>query len=130
MIGPLTEWVSKQSKKPKYHYFEWISNDTLQLQRLAHEELGCGTWIGENFPTTTVNETLAVLDISEPGHLKLVNPKRVNPASMTDSFSTMDAPSPLLDASADVASPTTDVRESSTEDTETSSLTANTSHLQ
>lgn len=47
----------------------------MQLQRLAHEELGCGTWIGgDRFPITTAfGEKLAVIDISDPGHPKLVN---------------------------------------------------------
>ncbi len=45
----------------------------LQLQRLAHEELGLGTWGGtaDDYPLTQPGECLATVDISDPEHPKL-----------------------------------------------------------
>ena len=60
-----------------YTYLEWQTNDTLQLQRLAHEELGYGTWsraIAGN-PVTAAGEKLSVLDISDNSHPVLVRPR-------------------------------------------------------
>lgn len=82
-IAPLAGWIDELLGCGSYKRLEWATNDTLQLQRLAHEELGCGTWVGEEFPTTTnTGEKLAVLDISDPRH-----PKLVNPAMMDDALS-------------------------------------------
>jgi hypothetical protein len=97
-IEPLTEWLGKKFGRGNYQQLEWVINNTLQLQRLAHEELGCGTWVGKNFPITTPGETLAMLDISEPRH-----PKLVNPVSAHVSVAMANAPSPLVDASSSPA---------------------------
>ena len=135
--------MNKKLGKDIYQQLEWRSNNTLQLQRLAHEELGCGIWTGGDFPiTTTVGETLAVLDISEPDHPKLVNPTLTNtsvaistpadtsaltenpsltedpssPSPMEDAFSpTIDAspPPPLLEASSSASLKHTSSQESS-----------------
>ena len=99
--------MSKKLGKDIYQQLEWMSNNTLQLQRLAHEELDCGIWTGGDFPiTTTVGETLAVLDISEPDHPKLVNPTLTNPSvAMSSSADTSSltedpsSPTPTIDAS-------------------------------
>jgi hypothetical protein len=57
-----------QQRKNPYSILEWIVNDTLQLQRLAHEAVGAGIWqnADRNFPTTAQCELLA-----EPTHPKL-----------------------------------------------------------
>ena len=57
---------------------EWFSNDKLQLQRMAHEELGLGgTWSGctgpHTIPITEKGQLLGVLDVSDPDHPRLVN---------------------------------------------------------
>lgn len=91
-IEPFTGWVGKKLGKGNYEQLEWMSNNTLQLQRFAHEELGCGSWTGENIPITIVGETLAVLDISEPGH-----PMLVNPALAHASMALVNASSLLMD---------------------------------
>ncbi|KAL9114249.1 MAG: hypothetical protein Q9227_001671 [Pyrenula ochraceoflavens] len=61
----------------KYPSLEWFSNNTLQLQRMAHEELGFGTWDGcvgpHAIPVTAKGELLAVLNRSNPTHPKLVD---------------------------------------------------------
>lgn len=62
-------WLRKNS----YEVLEWKTNDSLQLQRLAHEAIGSGTWQGgaNACPTTDPEELPAILDITEPGHPKL-----------------------------------------------------------
>jgi hypothetical protein len=51
-------------------------NETFQLQRLAHEEVGLGTWsrTTDFIPVTKPREELALLDLSYPGHPRLSAP--------------------------------------------------------
>lgn len=51
-------------------------NETLQLQRLAHEELGLGTWTrcDKDVPVTARFERLGVLDVTERTHPRLKTP--------------------------------------------------------
>lgn len=62
-----------QRRRNPYSSLEWVANDTLQLQRLAHEAVNAGTWRGTHtdYPTTVQEELLAVLDVSYPKHPKL-----------------------------------------------------------
>jgi hypothetical protein len=90
-IEPLAGWVDEWLGNGRYKRLEWATNDTLQLQRLAHEELGCGTWVGEDFPLTPAGERLAVLDISDPSHPKLVNPALIDMKSQESSNPSADA---------------------------------------
>lgn len=66
-------WKHLQQRRPKrlYGSLEWVTNEMLQLQRLAHEASGSGTWqdTHEDYPTTTApSEQLAVLDVADPKH--------------------------------------------------------------
>lgn len=71
---------------------EWFSNDTLQLQRMAHEELGLGDWDGCTgpgvIPITKKGQLLGTLD-NDPKHPRLVNPATLpngpNAGKVTDS---------------------------------------------
>lgn len=67
------EWIQERANLSNYSRLEWTTNGTLQLQRLAHEELGFGTWTrtAEDCPVTKPGEQLAVLDISDPKHPRL-----------------------------------------------------------
>lgn len=106
-IELLTGWMGKNIERDNYQQFEWMSNDTLQLQRFAHEELDCGNWTGESIPITAAGQTLAVLDISESAHSRLMNS-----ASVGAFMATVNASSFLMDASsfsADPSSPIADV---------------------
>lgn len=71
----MIELIEKRLRKPRYSRLEWSVNDFLQLQRLAHEEIGFGTWDGcagdSTVPVTDKDETLAVLDMSDLQHLRL-----------------------------------------------------------
>jgi hypothetical protein len=61
------EWNRKRNS---YKSLEWAANETLQLQRLAHEAVGAGTWQRTDgyYPTTEHIETLALLDITDDSH--------------------------------------------------------------
>jgi hypothetical protein len=62
-----------QQRQNSYSSLEWMVNDTLQLQRLAHEAIGAGIWqdTDGDFPTTAQCELLAELDVTNPTHPKL-----------------------------------------------------------
>lgn len=66
-------WIQTWKKIGTYQRLEWIINDTLQLQRLAHEELGFGSWTkgAAECPITAPGDRLAVVDVSEPTHPRL-----------------------------------------------------------
>ena len=51
-----------------YAFREWTTNSTLQLQRLAHQGAGIGSWSGgtDIVPVTYPGEKLAVLDLDDP----------------------------------------------------------------
>lgn len=59
-----------QKKRNPFANLEWVSNDTLQLQRLAHEAVGAGEWKGacDDYPRTRKNDLLAVLDVADRKH--------------------------------------------------------------
>ncbi|KAL1617650.1 hypothetical protein SLS54_007654 [Diplodia seriata] len=91
IIGYSIEWIVEAIQKRKgwneYSRLEWTANDTLQLQRLAHEELGVGTWSATNtsYPITAKEESLAVLDISQKDHPKLLQPSKSYGEALADS---------------------------------------------
>ncbi|KAH7046055.1 hypothetical protein B0J12DRAFT_576545 [Macrophomina phaseolina] len=59
-----------------YARLEWCANDTLQLQRLANEELGLGTWMGcdAEVPVTKKGDVLGILDLEDLDHPRLKAP--------------------------------------------------------
>ncbi|KAI0198859.1 hypothetical protein F4808DRAFT_462435 [Astrocystis sublimbata] len=70
VIEPLTNWIQRHNTKTHYTQLEWVTNNTMQLQRLAHEELGFGNWskATDFVPITEYGEKLGVLDIRDPSH--------------------------------------------------------------
>ncbi|KAF2820131.1 hypothetical protein CC86DRAFT_429685 [Ophiobolus disseminans] len=56
--------------KHVYSRLEWCANGTLQLQRLAHEELGLGHWSActQDVPITRKGEMLGLLYFRDPEH--------------------------------------------------------------
>jgi hypothetical protein len=62
-----------QRRRKPFAGLEWVTNDTLQLQRLAHEGLGAGAWEGacDDFPRTRNGNQLAMLDITDQKHPRL-----------------------------------------------------------
>ncbi|KAF2140831.1 uncharacterized protein K452DRAFT_206604, partial [Aplosporella prunicola CBS 121167] len=73
ILGPVFNMLHKRYHLKGYALLEWCTNDTLQLQRLAHEELGFGTWsyTTDAIPVPKCGEPLAVLDLKDPKHPKL-----------------------------------------------------------
>jgi hypothetical protein len=66
----------QHNHKWRYAYAEWQAGSTLQLQRLAYESLGGSTWSNATgtIPVTQPEERLAMLDISNPTHARLMRP--------------------------------------------------------
>lgn len=76
IVEPLYGVLQRRRGKAICHYrhLEWVTNETLQLQRMVHEELGLGTWTetASSIPVTEKDEKLAVLDVSDETHPILV----------------------------------------------------------
>ncbi|KAF2968840.1 hypothetical protein GQX73_g4747 [Xylaria multiplex] len=70
LLEPISKLLHKKWDFKTHAHLEWTTNATLQLQRLAHEELGFGTWSKgtEEIPTTAPNDLLGCLDISNIKH--------------------------------------------------------------
>jgi hypothetical protein len=72
VISACLPWATQRVRRENKPYagLEWITNDTLQFQRLAHESVGAGHWEGgcEDYPRTRKDNLLAVLDITDPKH--------------------------------------------------------------
>lgn len=73
-------FVQKRRGWKDYARLEWCTNETLQLQRLAHEELDVGTWSHalDAVPRTAKGEVLAVLDLEggDREHPRLLDPRK------------------------------------------------------
>lgn len=77
-LEPILGCVQRRRSWDTYARLEWITNETMQLQRLAHEEVGLVKWEGcaENVPVTEKGEKLAVLDLNDLEHPRLKAPPR------------------------------------------------------
>ena len=73
MLESLLDWFQRKSVRHDYARLEWKSNATLQLQRLAYEEAGSGTWSRgtETVPTTRTGERLCTFNITNIQHPRL-----------------------------------------------------------
>ncbi|KAI0102799.1 hypothetical protein GGR51DRAFT_573829 [Nemania sp. FL0031] len=83
LLEPISKLLYNRWGYKKYAHLEWTTNATLQLQRLAHEELGFGTWSKgtDEVPTTKNGELLACLDLTNPVHPLLGSPSKDDIAS-------------------------------------------------
>lgn len=77
-IEPLVAFIQKRRNLDAYARLEWTTNEVLQLQRMAHEQLEMGTWSAcdTEVPITERGEKLAVLDLGNLNHPRLVAPPR------------------------------------------------------
>ncbi|KAH8785389.1 hypothetical protein F5883DRAFT_708240 [Diaporthe sp. PMI_573] len=75
-LEPILACLHRHRRYKQYAYLEWVTNETLQLQRLAHEEANeasggawsrCTNWV----PTTAPGVPLSSLDISDLEHPRL-----------------------------------------------------------
>jgi hypothetical protein len=64
----------REKESLNYAYAEWQVGSTLQLQRIAHESVGAGNWTRATkaVPVTQSDDALAVLDITDREHPRLV----------------------------------------------------------
>ena len=71
-------WFYNKYNLGGYRRVEWCINQTLQLQRLAHEEIGFGTWsrTSKQNPITRPNEVLAEVDAANLARPALKIPDR------------------------------------------------------
>jgi hypothetical protein len=69
-LDPIMGCLRERRGLYEHQQLEWAMNWTLQLQRLAHEQIGMGTWskATDLIPITDRGEALATLDISSPKH--------------------------------------------------------------
>ncbi|KAF4545925.1 Cytochrome p450 protein [Lasiodiplodia theobromae] len=70
-LEPIMRW--RKRSRHAYATLEWTMNDTLQVQRMAHEELGMGRWMNcdRDVPITEGRDRLAVLDLEDLKHPRL-----------------------------------------------------------
>ena len=75
-LHPLVSYVQRERDLKDYRRLAWKSNGLLQLQRLAHEEVGFGTWerCVKIVPVTAKGEVLATLDVTDPEHPVFLRP--------------------------------------------------------
>ncbi|KAF2127586.1 hypothetical protein P153DRAFT_387328 [Dothidotthia symphoricarpi CBS 119687] len=80
-----------RDRKLTYARAEWQVNSTLQLQRLAHEGIGLGTWSrgAESVPVTQRGELLAALDIKDADHPCLAVDRELEPAYTSSRVTTV-----------------------------------------
>lgn len=66
----------KHNQRLHYAYAEWQVGSTLQIQRLAHESLGAGSWSNAawGIPVTQREDKLATLNIGDPDRPRLSRP--------------------------------------------------------
>ena len=64
------------NQRLRYAYAEWQLGSTLQIQRLAHESLGAGSWSNTawTIPVTQREDRLATLNIGDPDRPRLSRP--------------------------------------------------------
>lgn len=75
-VEPILGCIRRRRNLDIYARLEWSANETLQLQRLAHEAIGAGAWTECDgaVPVTTGRDCLAVLDVDDPKHPRLKLP--------------------------------------------------------
>ncbi|KAI1778679.1 hypothetical protein F4818DRAFT_306952 [Hypoxylon cercidicola] len=86
ILEPLLACLQQRRKRKDYALIEWDANEMLQLQRLAQEGSGWGTWsnCAKSIPTTaSPEEALGGVDYSNPNHLKLHVSRRTTDLSET-----------------------------------------------
>ncbi|KAH7064406.1 hypothetical protein BKA63DRAFT_173039 [Paraphoma chrysanthemicola] len=88
IVSALLPWAMERTRRHKnlFASLEWNMNETLQLQRLAHEAVGAGDWddVCNDYPLTRKGELLACLDIVNPKHPLLKPAETDDPALSQD----------------------------------------------
>ncbi|KAI0813452.1 hypothetical protein GGR55DRAFT_703439 [Xylaria sp. FL0064] len=78
LLEPVSRILHQKRGFRTFAHLEWSANATLQLQRLAHEQLGFGTWSKgtEDIPVTEAGNLLGCLDISQPDYPVIYPPDK------------------------------------------------------
>ncbi|KAI0201355.1 hypothetical protein F4808DRAFT_450298 [Astrocystis sublimbata] len=77
VIDSVFTCAQKRWRYKEYENLEWISNETLQLQRLAYNESGQGEWSNctEPIPVTTSGQLLGPLNLNNLEHPRIGHPR-------------------------------------------------------
>ena len=69
----ITSYIQHEKNPNEYHRLVWKSDGLLQVQRMAYEEAGFGTWerCTNATPVTAQSQVLATLDVDNPEHPRL-----------------------------------------------------------
>ncbi|KAI1126267.1 hypothetical protein F5Y10DRAFT_245249 [Nemania abortiva] len=98
-LEQLASCIQRRWGRDDYQHLEWITNGALQLQRLAHEELGIGEWesCDTSIPVTRQLDELATLDLTDRSHPRFASrPKEIaGPPSQQDTAISWDSTSTL-----------------------------------
>ncbi|KAI1737540.1 hypothetical protein F4680DRAFT_428027 [Xylaria scruposa] len=99
LLEVISALLAKRKGYKQHAYLEWNTNATLQLQRLAHEELGIGTWSKcvEAVPATMPGEFLGLLDISDLTHPVLCAKRSVDESQYSNDPSSQELPNTPID---------------------------------
>ncbi|KAI0101019.1 hypothetical protein GGR51DRAFT_575138 [Nemania sp. FL0031] len=99
-LEQLAAWIQKRWDNGGHQRLEWITNGSLQLQRLVHEELGIGEWenCDTSMPVTRRLDELATLDLKDRNHPRFTphrkeivgSPSQNQTVISWDSTSTLD----------------------------------------
>ncbi|KAI0528131.1 hypothetical protein F5B22DRAFT_22873 [Xylaria bambusicola] len=86
ILEPISRLLQRKWGYRTFAHLEWNTNATLQLQRLAHEQLGYGKWSkGTNeIPVTEAGDLLGRLDISNVDHPLLYPPSSTQEEKPSD----------------------------------------------
>ncbi|KAI3321171.1 hypothetical protein HD806DRAFT_546613 [Xylariaceae sp. AK1471] len=81
VLEPILSCFQRRRKYKTYTQMEWVTNETLQLQRLGQETAGWGTWSNcvDSIPKTTSADALSSLDLSDTSHPRLQVAKQNDP---------------------------------------------------
>jgi hypothetical protein len=73
LLEPILAWFQTRRNAKTYAPLEWMTNETLQIQRLAYEEAGYGNWSRtmKHVPITARDDLLGVLDMDQYEHPRL-----------------------------------------------------------
>ncbi|KAF2727856.1 hypothetical protein EJ04DRAFT_505057 [Polyplosphaeria fusca] len=71
------KWLWRWCKSKHYGVIEWRMNGALQLHRLAHEEIGSGTWsqCDREYPVAQAHDALFPLNIDDKRHPVIGRPE-------------------------------------------------------
>ncbi|KAI0189907.1 hypothetical protein F4808DRAFT_453962 [Astrocystis sublimbata] len=91
VIDPIFTCAQKRWKYREHENLEWISNETLQLQRLAYDESGQGGWSNctNSIPITAPDQKLDALNLSDGDSTDIQETPDAQGAADGDSVPTM-----------------------------------------